>query len=318
MKKLFAALSLLAAVPVNALADLAWVPSVSGGTVTLIGLEPVRKVRSFAVEPPMGQRIESALITRDNRTLLLIDGKLDRVVGVDLNDERSHWSVPVPEGPEAAWLSPDGKQLAVCAERAGRVVFIDLEQRRVAGSLRIQAPPPDDCLFSADGRWLVITRHKESAFAVIDLHSGRLHRRVVTGGAPAGMAFVGRELWLAIPDGHLVEVVDAGSWTRSAVVPVGLQPVALAASADGRQVYVANRTSGTVSAIDTARRHIIRHVPAGQAPVHLTLSSDGRLLLVSSREEATALALDTFRLQPAGRIRLTDAPWGAAAARRGS
>ena len=112
-----------------------------------------------------------------------------------------------------------------------------------------------------------------------------------------------------------------GDWPAvlsAAVVPVGLQPVALAASADGRHVYVANRTSGTVSAIDTARRHIIRHVPAGQAPVHLTLSSDGRLLLVSSREEATALALDTFRLQPAGRIRLTDAPWGAAAARRGS
>jgi YVTN family beta-propeller protein len=317
MKKLLVAFVLLTLTS-SALADLAWLPSVSGGTVTLIGLEPLRKVRSFAVEPPMGQRIESALVTPDNRTLLLIDSKLDRVVGVDLRDERSHWSVPVPEGPEAAWLSPDGKQLAVCAERAGKVVFIDLEQRRVAGSLRIQAPAPHDCLFSADGRWLVITRHKESAFSVIDLHSGRLQRRVVTGGEPAGMAFVGRELWLAIPGSHQVEVIEVGNWTRSATLPVGLQPVALATPADGRYVYVANRNSGTVSVIDAAQRRIIRHVPAGKAPAHLALSSDGRLLLVSSREEATALALDTLRLQPAGQVRLTDAPWGAAAARRSS
>ena len=317
VKKLLVAFVLLA-LPCAALADLAWLPSVSGGTVTLIGLEPLRKVRSFSVEPPLGQRIESALVTPDNRTLLLIDTKLDRVVGVDLRDERNHWSISVPEGPEAAWLSPDGKQLAVCVERAGQIVFIDLEQRRVLGSMRIEAPPPNDCLFSADGRWLVITRRKESAFSVIDLHSGRLQRRVATSGEPAGMAFVGRELWLAIPGSHLIEVIDTVSWTHTTKLPVGLQPIALAASADMRYVYVANLSSGTVSVIDAAQRRVIKAVPAGRAPAHLAISSDGRLLLVSSREEAAALAFDTLRLQPSGRIRLTDAPWGAAPARRGS
>lgn len=294
-----------------AAAEMAWLPSMSGSSVTLAGLAPVRTVRTFNVEPPLGQRIETALLTRDNRTLLLVDSHLNRVVGIDLRDERSHWSVSVPEGPEAAWLSRDGQQLAVCAERAARVVYIDLLERRVVGSVSIDAPPPEDCAFSPDGRWLVISHKGSNLVTIIDLHNGRPHTRIRISGQPAAMVFAGHEVWLAIPDSHRLEVLDSRAWVHKASMAAGLRPTALAASPDGRRLYVANQTSGTVSAIDTSSRRIVKHVPAGRAPAQLGLSENGKRLLVSDRQHATAHLFDTFDLRPAGDIRLPYAPWGA-------
>jgi len=290
---------------------MAWLPAASGGSVTLVGLSPARAVRTFAIEPPMGQRVEGALLTRDNRTLLLIDNRLNRVVGIDLRDERTHWSIAVPEGPEAAWLSTDGRQLAVCAERAGKVVFLDLAERRVIGSMSIDAPPPEDCTFSPNGRWLVVSQKGAAVVTIVDLHNGRQRARIPIGGQPSAMLFVGDEVWMTVPDSNRLEVLDSRSWTRKAGMAAGLRPTALTASADGRRVYVANQGGGTVSVVDTASRRIVRHVPAGRSPAQLGLSRDGSRLLVADRQNASAHLFDTSSLRPAGDIRLPHAPWGA-------
>lgn len=295
----------------SARAELAWLPSASGSSVTLAALTPARAVRTFAIEPPMGQHVEAALLTPDNNTLLLIDNRLNRVVGIDLRDERTHWSIAVPEGPEAAWLSTDGRQLAVCAERAGKVVFLDLVERRVVGSMSIDAPPPEDCTFSPDGRWLVVSQRGAAIVTIIDLHNGRQRARILISGQPSAMVFAGDEVWMTVPASHRLEVIDSRTWTRKAGMAAGLRPTALTASADGRRVYVANQGSGTVSVVDTVSRRIVKHVPAGRAPAQLGLSRDGSRLMVADRQNPGALLLDTFNLRPAGEIRLPHAPWGA-------
>ncbi len=297
--------------PSVAPAELAWLPSASGRSVTLVGLDPVRAIRTFAIEPPMGQHVEAALLTPDNNTLLLIDNRLNRVVGIDLRDERTHWSIEVPEGPEAAWLSRDGRQLAICAERAGRVVFIDLSERRVVGNISIDAPPPEDCNFSPDGRWLVVSQKDAPMVTIIDLHSGRQRARIPVSGQPSAMLFAGEEVWMVVPSSNRLEVLDSRNWTRKAGMAAGLRPTALTASADGRRIYVANQVSGTVSVIDTATRRIVKHVPVGQAPAQLGLSRDGSRLMVADRQNGTAHLLDTFDLRPAGRLQLPHLPWGA-------
>ena len=295
----------------TARADLAWLPSVSGSSVTLAGLAPARTVRTFAIEPPMGQHVEAALLTPDNNTLLLIDNRLNRVVGIDLRDERTHWSIAVPEGPEAAWLSTDGRQLAVCAERAGKVVFIDLVERRVIGSMSIDTPRPEDCAFSPDGRWLVVSQPGAAIVTIIDLHNGRQRARIPISGQPSAMVFAGDEVWITVPDSHRLEVIDSRTWTRKAGMAAGLRPTALTASADGRRIYVANQSSGTVSVVDAASRRIVKHIPAGRAPAQLGLSRDGSRLMVADRQNGTAHLLDTFDLRPAGQLQLPHTPWGA-------
>jgi len=299
------------AVPATARSELAWIPAVHNGTVTLVSFAPLRNIRSFAVEPRLGQHVESALLTPDNRTLLLIDRQLGRVVGVDLGDERSHWSVAVPEGPEAAWLTPDGRQLAVCAERAGRVVYVDLVERRIIGSIRIDGPPPEDCAFSPDGRWLALSHAGRSEVSIIDLRSGKLGARVTTGGAPGAMTFTDDELWLAIPDRNHLEVVEVGRWTRSGEVAVGLRPVALVAGSKGRRLFVANEASGTVSVIDQRGRRVLKTLAVGRSPAHLVLGTKQAHLLVTDRRHATLLSVDLAQLKAGRSLSLPHAPWGA-------
>ncbi|HUJ94776.1 MAG TPA: YncE family protein [Terriglobales bacterium] len=48
---------------------------------------------------------------------------------------------------------------------------------------------------------------------------------------------------------------------------VGLKPVALAETADGRKLYAANSGDGTVSSIDTVSRTVITTIPTGTSPV---------------------------------------------------
>lgn len=300
---------LLAALPAQA--DQVWLPSVSAGVVTLLSVDPPRVVRELPIPKGLVAHVEGALLAADNRTLLITDRQLERVVGLDLHGERLPWMVSVPEGPEAAHLSADGRQLAVCAERAGRVVYVDVTEHRVVGSIRIEGAQPEDCTFSPDGRWLVTTRRGEAAVNVIDLHDGRLRQHIATGGEPSAMLFSGDRLWLAIAQADRVEVVDTRDWKLQSVIAAGRQPVALAVQRGGGAVYVACRASGTVAVIDATRQRLRSNIAAGPAPSRLALSADGRRLLVTGRAPPYALVIDTGTLRPLGRVPLPRAPWGA-------
>ncbi len=56
-------------------------------------------------------------------------------------------------------------------------------------------------------------------------------------------------------------------------------PVALAASPDGRHLYVAESGLDSVAEIDTARRAVTRRLRVGGSPVAIALSGDGRRLV---------------------------------------
>jgi len=284
--------------------DIVYLAAADGRTVTVLGLKPLRIIRPVGTGGRDQRNIQAALPTPDDRRLLLIDGEGDRILGVDLIDGQPAWEVHVAEGPEAARLSADGRQLAVCAERAGTVVFVDIVERRTVGSMRIDGPPPDECLFSPDGRWLVIARKGDAGLSVIDLHDGRVRSRLALSGMPGGMAFAGETLWVTVPEGRRVECIDTRSWKRLAPLTVGLQPVAVTGSPDGLRVYVANRGSDTVTLIDGATRRILRTGRSVHAPNRLALTTDGQRLLVLGDSPAEALLLDAERLSPLGRARL--------------
>jgi YVTN family beta-propeller protein len=79
-----------------------------------------------------------------------------------------------------------------------------------------------------------------------------------------------------------VSVIRKGETTESARIAVAVEPVALAASTDGKTLYVVNATSltdsdfGTLMAIDTATLSIKWELPVGQEPRALTLMGDGK------------------------------------------
>lgn len=65
-------------------------------------------------------------------------------------------------------------------------------------------------------------------------------------------------------------------------VPVGSAPLSVAFTKDGRQAYVANTTSNTVSVVDVASAMVTATVPVAPEPLQVLNSPDGKTMYVSS------------------------------------
>jgi DNA-binding beta-propeller fold protein YncE len=79
-----------------------------------------------------------------------------------------------------------------------------------------------------------------------------------------------------------ISVIRKGDTQESARISVAVEPVGLAASSDGRTLYVVNATSltdsefGTLMAIDTATLKLKWETPVGNEPRGITLMGDGK------------------------------------------
>ena len=68
---------------------------------------------------------------------------------------------------------------------------------------------------------------------------------------PLALSPDGTRLYVANTTSNTVSVIDTASQTEILEIPVGLEPVAVAAKPDGSEVWVANHVSDSVSVIDT-------------------------------------------------------------------
>lgn len=116
------------------------------------------------------------------------------------------------------------------------------------------------------------------------------------------------------------------------LISLGLAPVGMAISPDGRWLYATSelggpppgvqRPMGSITAIDVARaerdpaRSVIATLPAGCGPVRVVTSTDGDIVWVTARESDELLAFSASRLRRGSRdallaaVRVGEAPVG--------
>jgi YVTN family beta-propeller protein len=133
----------------------------------------------------------------------------------------------------------------------------------------------DKLLFAADSdldQVFVINAQTQEVVSTINV--GRQPEKVLVG--PDDTVYVTNRL------DRSVSVIRKGDTAESARIAVAVEPVGLAASTDGKTLYVVNATSltdsdfGTLMAIDTATLTIKWELPVGHEPRGLTLMGDGK------------------------------------------
>ena len=133
----------------------------------------------------------------------------------------------------------------------------------------------DKLLFAADSdldQVFVINAQTQETVSTIAV--GRQPEKVLVG--PDDTVYVTNRL------DRSVSVIRKGDTAESARIAVAVEPVGLAASTDGKTLYVVNATSltdsdfGTLMAIDTATLTIKWELPVGHEPRALTLMGDGK------------------------------------------
>jgi len=92
---------------------------------------------------------------------------------------------------------------------------------------------------------------------------------------------------------NTVSVIDTGTGTVVATIPVAQGPHGMALSRDGRTVYVTGDGSSSLSIIDTASDRVVKTVNVGKTPNGVALTPDGKVLLVAIYAEDRVAFLDT-------------------------
>lgn len=238
----------------------------------------------------------------DGRYAIVVAEAFERLDFRDPQSMKLEYSIPVPgcKGINHADFSMDGRYALFTCEFAGTVVKLDLVERKVLGSLKLNAyinRPEVQALLEAPGK--KAKRLPDPIDPTADI--------CTTPGMPQDIRISpdGKRFYIAdmMVDG--VHIVDFASFKQLGFVRTGKGAHGLYPSRDGKQLYVANRGSnrirdkkggpGSVSVMDFATEKVVAqwNIPGGGSPDMGNVSADGKHLWLSGRYDNVVYRFDT-------------------------
>ena len=187
--------------------------------------------------------------------------------------------------PGALALAAGGKTVYV-ANSGGDTITPVSTATEEPGQPIIVGPSPDAMAVTPDGRTVLVLTSAVTGITPVDAATNRAGRPVAIQGAHAlavapdgGTAYV-----LAMPDsgsqqGFVVPVPVHAS-AAGKPIKVGLNPVQIVFTPDGKMAYVANYASESVTPIQLAGGRAGPPIAAGKMPARLAASPDGTTVYV--------------------------------------
>jgi YVTN family beta-propeller protein len=171
-------------------------------------------------------------------------------------------------------FSPNGRYVIASCEFSGRLLKVDVRHFRVVAvrTLPRRFSVPQDVRSSPDAK----------VFYVADLAAGGV--------------------WEIDPKRlKVIGLIHTGAGAHGLVV-----------GRNGKVLYVANRSEGSVSVISFRTRKVIHkwHIPGGGSPDMGDVSADGKVLWLSGRYNAEVYAIDTRTGRLIARIPVGPSPHG--------
>ncbi len=139
---------------------------------------------------------------------------------------------------------------------------------------------------SVDGSLVYAVSADDNTLVVVDPAAKTVVATVAVGKSPARV-IVGPDdtIFVSNRDSRSVSVIHKGTWSEASHIAVGAEPIGLALSPSADTLFVANRASGTVQAIDlTASAPAVRwETSVGELPRGVAALADGRLYVSHER-----------------------------------
>ena len=230
-----------------------------------------------------------ALPLGDGKTILITQGKANKVSFVDAMTGAVLADVATPGKPDGALLDPATGRIFVLDNDGGRIDAIDPKTRALVGSIALKGAPEGS---AADGKGLIFV-HFEDANALVVIDARTLSVKATYDlkdcEEPSGLAFVAdQRLILSACKGGIARITNADTGAEVATVAIGQRP-------DG--------------ALYDARTHL-GYVPSGDGKLTV-ISFDGAPHVVET--VATKAGARTAALDPAtGHVFLPTADFGPA------
>ncbi|MGA7991233.1 MAG: beta-propeller fold lactonase family protein [Thermoanaerobaculia bacterium] len=192
-----------------------------------------------------------------------------------------------------------------------------------AGTQTEVAPYPFALALTPDGRRVVVacTGADDQSLHLLDASTGKLLAKQPVKKAWLGLAISpdGRRVYLAGAGGKnvLVQRLEGDRFVALEPIPVlandepatlDATPSGLAASADGKSLWVARILLNDLVRIDVVSRAVASTVPVGQHPYRPVLSPDGALLAVANWGAASVSLVDAARGAVLATVKTADHP----------
>ncbi len=195
------------------------------------------------------ERFVAGVTYATDGALYVVNTQNDTVYRLSGDGFKTQLAARVGYRPYAAQLSPNGRQLAVSNWGDESISLLDPETMKETSRVKVGSHP-NDLAFAKDGRLFV---------------------------ANAGSNNVS-----VIKDGRVIETIRT-SFEPKALV--GATPAALAVTADGKRLYVANADNNDIAVIDienSRTSEILGFIPTGWYPSAIAASPDGKKLFVAT------------------------------------
>jgi DNA-binding beta-propeller fold protein YncE len=168
-----------------------------------------------------GNRIYTANIASDSISVF------DRAAG------SSNWNqtvAPVGKGPEGMDLTPDGRELWAAHSRDGHVSIVDVNEKKVIGTIDARTKRSNRLKFTPDGKYALISDLEGGELVIINAKSREQVKRVSLGRTPEGILMEpdGRRAFIAIAGDNHVAVLDLRSLTVTSRFETGRGPDGMA------------------------------------------------------------------------------------------
>ncbi len=150
---------------------------------------------------------------------------------------------------------------------------------------------------SVDGRFLAAANRDNGTVSIVDLAERKVLREIPVGHKPESVLFLGETPVVAVTvyADDVVKFIDAQTGAAAGVIEVPDEPYGLAATSDGKRLYVTCEYPGLVLECDVATKSIIRAIPAGAMLRGIALSERQNRLYVTEYLTSSAVAVDLER-----------------------
>ncbi len=138
--------------------------------------------------------------------------------------------IPVGKGPEGFDVSPDGRELWAAHSGDGRVSIVNLEQKKVVGTIDLQTKRSNRLKFTPDGRLALVSDLDAGEVLVIDVATRQVTKHIPLGKMVEGILLPpdGARAYVAVNGDNYIAVIDLKTLTVTGRLETGKGPDGMA------------------------------------------------------------------------------------------
>jgi YVTN family beta-propeller protein len=252
----------------------------------------------------------------DEATLPPPDKRFDGIGVIDARQGRLVRTLPGGSDPEQFAVSRDGSRLFISNEDAGTLTVLDAAAGKILQTIKVGAEPEGADL-TPDGRVVYITSEEDGTVTLIDTDSYKVLATIPLGPRPRSTAFLpdGSRAYVSAENDHAIYAIDNVKRALLQRIPLSgktWKPMGMAASPDGRHIFVTTGRGGVLVMLDPATNTEVAAIAVGERPWGLAVSPDGKTVYTANGTSNDLSIVDVDSRTVTAKVATGNRPWGVA------